>query len=147
MWQEHQSAGADWFIGFMKRHPELSIRTPEPTSLSRATSFNRENVKIFFSKLAEVIDRGQLGPEQIWNVDETGPTTVQKLKNVVAAKGLKQIGSVTSGERGLLITMCAAVSATGNTVPPMFIFPQHNFKDHFIRHGPIGCIGTAHPSG
>ena len=78
MWQEHQSAGADWFTGFMKRHPELSIRTSEPTSLSRATSFNRENVKLFFSKLAEVIDRGQLGPEQIWNVDETGLTT--KLK-------------------------------------------------------------------
>ena len=147
MWQEHQSAGADWFSGFMKRHLELSIRTPEPTSLSRATSFNRENVKLFFAKLAEVIDRGQLGPEQIWNVDETGLTTVQKPKNVVAAKGLKQIGSVTSGERGSLITMCAAVSATGNTVPPMFIFPRHNFKDHFIRDGPTGCIGTAHPSG
>ena len=61
-------------------------------------------------------------------MDETGLTTVQKPKNVVAAKGLKQIGSVTSGEMGTLITICAAVSATGNTVPPMFIFPRHNFK-------------------
>ena len=32
-------------------------------------------------------------------------------------------------------------------MPPMFIFPHHNFKDNFIRHGPTGCIGTAHPSG
>ena len=46
-----------------------------------------------------------LGPEQIWNVDETGISTVQKPRNVVAVKGLKQIGSVTSGERGSLVTM------------------------------------------
>ena len=102
MWQENLCAGADWFTSFMKRHPELSIRTPEPTSLSRATSFNRENVKLFFSKPAEVMDRDNLGPEQIWNVDETGISTVQKPRNVVAAKGVKQIGSVTSGERGSL---------------------------------------------
>ena len=93
------------------------------------------------------MDRDNLGPEQIWNVDETGISTVQKPRNVVAAKGLKQIGSVTSGERGSLVTMCAAVSATGNSVPPMFIFPRQNFKDHFIRDGPTGCIGVAHPSG
>lgn len=147
MWQENLCAGADWFTSFMKRHPELSIRTPDPTRLSRATSFNRENVKLFFSKLAEVMDRDNLGPEQIWNVHETGISTVQKPRNVVAAKGVKQIGSVTSGEKGSLVTMCAAVSATRNSVPPMYIFPRQNFKDHFIRDGPTGCVGVAHPSG
>ena len=57
------------------------------------------------------------------------------------------MGSVTSGERGSLITMCAVVSATGNPVPPMFIFPRYNFKDQFIRDRPTGCIGAAHSSG
>ena len=80
-------------------------------------------------------------------MDETGLTTVQKPTNEIAAKGLKQIGSVTPGERGTLITMCAAVSATENTVPPAFISPQHNFKDHFMRDGPTRCIGVARPSG
>ena len=40
-----------------------------------------------------------------------------------------------------------AVSASGNVVPPQFVFPRVNFKKHFIKHGPPGCIGTAHPSG
>ena len=42
-WSKHLSAGEDWFSCFMRRHrSEISVRTPEATSLSRASSFNRE---------------------------------------------------------------------------------------------------------
>lgn len=43
--------------------------------------------------------------------------------------------------------MCLAVSALGNTIPPMFVFPRVNYKDHFIRGGPPGCVGTSNKSG
>ena len=66
---------------------------------------------------------------------------------VVAPKGVKQIGTFTSRERGAHVTMCAAISATGNTVPPMFVFPRVNYHEHFVRGCPTGCIGAAHKSG
>ena len=94
-----------------------------------------------------MMDRVKLEPEQIWNVDKTRISTVQKLRNVVAVKGLKQIGSVTSGEKGSLVTMCVVVCAARNLVLPMFIFQRQNFKDHFIRDGPTGCVGVTHPPG
>lgn len=146
-WKANATAGADWFSGFMKRNPALSIRTPEPTSLSRATSFNKTNVGNFFSLLKTVLERDSIKPQDIWNVDETGVTTVQKPVSVVGPKGAKQIGALTSSERGTLVTMCGAVSATGNSVPPMFIFPRVKYFDHFVIGGPVGCIGASHPSG
>ncbi|KAJ8949417.1 hypothetical protein NQ318_007517 [Aromia moschata] len=65
---------------------------------------------------------------RIWNTDETGVSTVSKPSKIVAAKGKRNVGSVTSGERGTNVTLLTAVSASGNTVPPMFIFPRKNSK-------------------
>ena len=146
-WTRDQMAGRDWFTSFMKRNPTLSIRTAEATSLSRATSFNVANVSAFFDKLEDVKVRYGLTNKDMWNLDETGVTTVQKPRQVVASKGAKQVGAMTSAERGQLVTMCAAVSATGNFTPPMLIFPRVRFHDHFIARSPPGTIGVSHPSG
>ena len=56
-WKVNQYAGEDWFASFMKRCPELSLRRPEATSLSRATSFNKTNVDTFFSNLRVVLTK------------------------------------------------------------------------------------------
>ncbi|GBO28496.1 hypothetical protein AVEN_122844-1 [Araneus ventricosus] len=54
---------------------------------------------------------------------------------------------MTSSERGSLVTMAFAVNATGNSASPYFIFPRKKYHDHFVRDGPFGCDGDAHPSG
>ena len=93
------------------------------------------------------MDRYKFTPNDIWNVDETGVSTVQKPNKVVALKGVKQVGSITSSERGQMIMICSAGNATGNFVPPMLLFPRKKFKNHFIRDGPNGCVGAATSSG
>lgn len=146
-WDVNKMAGEDWFTSFMKRNQELSIRCAQPTSLSRATSFNAANVNLFFDNLQKVLDRDHFEAKDIYNVDETGVTTVQKPSRVVARKGIRQVGAMTSGERGTLVTVTVAINAIGNSTPPMFIFPRIRYHDHFIRDGPIGSIGAGNSSG
>ncbi len=66
---------------------------------------------------------------------------------IIATKGKHQVGAVTSGKRGTLVTIALAVNAQGNCIPPYFIFPRKKFQDHFVRNGPIGSAGSANSSG
>jgi hypothetical protein len=96
----------------MQRHKhEIAVRTPEPTSIQRITSFNKYNVNSFFLNLENALARG-FDLESIWNIDETGVTTVQRPTKVLANRGAKQVGSVVSQARGTLVTVCCGASAT-----------------------------------
>ncbi|KAF2884639.1 hypothetical protein ILUMI_21526 [Ignelater luminosus] len=146
-WLENEMAGEEWFCSFMNRNPSLSVRVAQATSLARATSFNKTNVKAFYDNLQIVMDRHTYEPQDIHNVDKTGVTTVQKPDKVVARRGIWQVGALTSAERGTLVTVAFAVNALGNTIPLLFIFPRVRYHDHFVRDGLVGSIGTANPSG
>lgn len=146
-WSSNNCAGKDWFRGFMTRNPELSLRTPEATSLSRSTSFNKKNVTDFFENLKEVREKYQFEAHNIYNCDETGCTTVQECPKVIASKHVRQVGQVTSAERGSLVTVCFAVNALGNVIPPFFIFPRVKYNESFVADGPPGSQGDSYSSG
>ena len=94
--------------------------TPEATTLARATAFSRYTVNEFFDKLASVM---------------------------LAAKANEQIGSITSRERGELVTLACCISAIGNSISPAFIFPRIKYKNYFVCDRPTRSIGTSNKSG
>ena len=72
---------------------------------------------------------------------------VQKPCRIVAKRGMKQVGFITSAERGTLVTVAFAVSAIGNSIPPFLVIPRVHFYDRFVSNGPTGSNGAANPSG
>jgi len=146
-WKDSKIASEDWLKGFMNRHKDLAVRKPESTSLSRATSFNKTNVNAFFEKLTSVYNKYNFSPHMIFNADETGCSTVTNPPKVIAERGSKQVGQVTSAERGNLVTTLFFINAVGGFLPPVFIFPRVNYKDIMLTNGPPGALGLAHISG
>jgi len=145
-WSTKSRAGKDWLRLFMKRN-KLAIRKPEATSLARSTAFNKETTSNFFSNLAQVMDKYKFVPSQIWNADETGTKTVQTPNAIIDAKGKRQVGATSSGERGELVTTICAVNAEGRFIPPCFIFPRTRYQNIFLRGAPSGSLGFATKSG
>ena len=141
-WTEKEAAGEDWLRGFRKRSGKLSLRNPESTSLARSVGFNRPAVDNFFCKLKEALLRdGTISPQNIWNLDETGISTVVKPSKILAKKGVKQIGQISSAERGVSMTMCCCINAIGNALPPVYIFPRVHFKNYMLKDAPAGSLG------
>lgn len=140
-WKVNKIAGIDWVQSFMKRHPQLTLRKPENTSLARSTAFNITNVTEFFDNYERALRSGVFQAEHIYNIDETGVSTVVQAPNVVAKLGARQVGQAVSGERGTMVTMCMIINAVGNTVPPVFIFPRAKFHDSMLFGAPPGSLG------
>jgi hypothetical protein len=90
---------------------------------------------------------GPFPPHRIYNVDETGLSTVHVPPKILTPTGIKQLCSMTSGEKGQNITMIAAINAVGNHIPPMLIFPRVHFKNVTLKGAPVGSKGGANPSG
>lgn len=141
-------AGRDWVGEFLKRHERLRLRQSIPTSLARAIGFNKVQVDRFFGNLKELYETYNFNPNRIFNMDETGMSTVpKKTPRVVSVKGKKVVGKVVSAERGITITAVCCMSATGQFIPPAFIFPRKRMKGELLDAGPTGCVGMVSDSG
>ncbi len=140
-------AGSDWLRSFMKRHPGLSIRVPEATSMARAVGFNRPKVDQYFDIYDQVLDGGNFGPQSIWNADESGITNVQKPCKILATKGVRQVSKITSAERGKTVTVMCSGNAAGRFIPPFMIWPRQRMAGGLMNGTPPGSTGIASPSG
>jgi hypothetical protein len=133
-------AGKKWYYNFIPRHPNISFIKPESTSLARSKGFNRENVFGFFDIFEKIVIIN-LTATNIFNVDESGFSTVQKRnQKILARKGKSQVGVIASGERGVNTTMVICTSAAGQYVAPMIIFKRKRMVTELGLGAPPGCI-------
>ena len=134
-----------------RRHSSLARRKPEGTATIRHQQMNKKFVEKYFSALKEVFDTNQLNtkPHLIWNMDETGMILEHRPTKVIARRGSRYLQSRTSGNREL-ITVIAAVNATGKVLPPHMVVKG---KSRLVLNGfdsdkaPEGTVMSVSDSG
>ena len=102
---------------FKDKH-SLPIRKPEPAFTCRATAFCKHNVKEYFNNLGTDIAKYQFVSDRISNLNETGATTVQNPKMIVAATekicGFHHIWRKRRTCYGCLCTVCCRLCFGSN---------------------------------
>lgn len=140
-------AGEGWLSKFMSNN-NLSLRTPEATSVGRLMCFNKTNVDKFFFTLKEIRSLHNYQAHQIYNVDESGFSTVPtKQPKVISPTGVKRVAKVVTAERGKNVTVVCGINAIGTYVSPFFIFPRKRMRPEFLVGAPPGSNAIAHESG
>ena len=85
-------------------YPELSFRQLESLSRACVQGFTPEHVKTFFNLLKPEMQKINYNPNKIFNVDETGISTVQyKVRKILTLKGKRKVHKLVSAERGALL--------------------------------------------
>jgi hypothetical protein len=146
--KRNEKPGRKWLKNSLRRHPQISVRTPEDLSLSRARGFTPESVAQFFEVYEPAMDTIQHNPAKLYNCDETGITILQhKHMKILGLKGKFQIYSLQSAERESLVTVVTCMSPTGQFIHPLLLFPRKNIKQELMNGTPPGLIYPCHPSG
>ena len=140
-------AGMEWLRGFMKRNPDVSVRVPEPTSISRITAFRKSEVQRFYENLDTVNAKHGYGPTRTYNMDETGLPTTMTTKKILAERGRRQVGVIASAERGRNTTAVCCCNAAGAFVPPQLIFARKRLTDALKQGAPPGSLFSVSENG
>ncbi|XP_046684823.1 MFS-type transporter clz9-like [Homalodisca vitripennis] len=138
-----------FYYDFMTKYEDLSLRTAQSTSLQRAVGFNKEQVSRFFDKLTELMTKYTFPPSRIFNADETGVSVVHTSSlKVISSKGKKQVGKLTTAERGRNVTILLCINATGDQfIPPLFVLPRQRIDVELKKDAPLGSIFDGQPNG
>ena len=134
-----------WVGGFLKRHPELAIRSVKVIESKRVEAVTRQNVCEHISRLQETMNRyGITEARRVFNLDESG-VSFRKMGHCSCRKvvGLENNNFVcslvrTKGNLDRLTVMCV-VNAAGEQYKPVVVYPGK--KAHFRRiHGSVETI-------
>ncbi|XP_030765750.1 uncharacterized protein LOC115889810 [Sitophilus oryzae] len=93
------------------------------------------------------LEKEKIDVDRIYNMVESSLSTVQRPPKIFAKTRKKQVGSITSAERGQHITCVCCMNGIENFVPPALIFLRKNRKEELLDALPPGSFGLFNETG
>lgn len=135
--------GIDWCAGFIKRHPELTIRKCQNVKRARA-SIKIEEFEDYFDNL-EVSLEG-VKPEDIVNYDETNATDDPGEEKVVVKKAAKHADRIMDSTKTSTSLMFSGTAA-GKLLPVYVVYKALNMFEAWTEGGPPDTVYNRTKSG
>jgi len=123
------SSGETWPRRFRERHPNIKIRWTAQLERCRAIALNETVVTHHFNLLEEVVNKYEIKPQNMYNMDEKGVQLgVARREAVLVDRDQKDVYAIQNGNREL-ITIIECICADGIALRPTVIF-QGQRRDH-----------------
>lgn len=116
--------GDDWYLGFMKRHPRLSLKKPELMQKSRINARDPFVVFSFYERVKDLYSECGIhsgSSALVFNTDESGFGTDPTRVRAIGQKG-SGLNRVCDGSGRESTTVLACISANGKTLPPLIVY-------------------------
>jgi hypothetical protein len=132
--------GKGWLKAFLKRNPTVTQRQSEAVS-SASACVTEQDIRKWFQEIDEYFTGKDLGHilnngSRIFNADETGFNICPSTGKVLAQKGTKNVHSIEKGSSKENVTVMCAFSASGQTCPPMIIYPYQRIPEKILKTVP-----------
>ncbi len=121
---KNNKPGNKWFRSYMKRNVQVKVRKARPLEKKRAR-ITQQDVDKWFSEYQEFLLKKDLMDKlgQIWNCDETGFDLNGRVGKVIGPSKQKEAPYQVVSRNRERITMLPCFNASGQWMPPYFIFP------------------------
>lgn len=122
------------YARFLTRYPVLRLRTAESLSGARQGADEHAFRQLFYS-ICQPMIQYNFDAVRVFNMDETNFVSKHTSKAVVAVRGSSNVWMKVP-TASFHISIVAAVSAGGFTIPPLFILPEKRLNKTILD----GCF-------
>lgn len=133
--------GRHWYENFRQRHPQITLRTPQQLTLTRA-QVSEEDLRGWFKEVKEYLVQKSLfniHPSRVFNCDETNMQLIPKSEKILTQKGATTAYKVVDGCEKESITALFMYAADGTRAPPMIMYKyKESVPLSVLKNCPVG---------
>ncbi|XP_057339238.1 uncharacterized protein LOC130676762 [Microplitis mediator] len=138
-----------WLSAFLNRHPELSERTAQNLTVSRA-SISEFSICNWFSEVEKELNKQLLlniEGDRVFNGDKSSFVLAPKGEKVFVKKGDKSVYNKIQNDYKECLTTLFVASASGNLAPPLVVFSYQRIPNCISENIPEGWVTGKSDSG
>jgi hypothetical protein len=128
-----EKIGDQWIQRFIRRHPELATVRLRKMDIGRVKDTSPERLTKWFADLKSAIEKYNILPENLYNMDESGFAIgeVESSVTIINAEMRQRLQRANPG-RQEWVTSVECICANGTALPPLIIFKAENLSHEWI---------------
>jgi hypothetical protein len=131
----YEQFGRDWVARFLSRHSQLESARKKLIEAARIKDVSAERLTKWFEDLQNVIEKENIKPEDIYNMDESGFAIgdVEASQRIINAT-IRQRFQAKPGHQEW-VTAVECICTNGTSLLPLIIFKGKNLSPQWIPAG------------